>query len=191
MIAAGVTKADRTGFGDEMRVGLRGTTRRRWGRRGVKIWQPLQLKYEWRYLFLVVEPASGKLHWGWLGSMKVSEIRRALDRVVTDQVVDALVWDGAGSHRDEGVRAVDLPLIALPPYSPELNPAERLFQELRRVVEGQPYPTLDAKLEAVEAELVKWDADPERVRSLTHWDWIQHNLAALPLPQSTPLPIAA
>lgn len=157
----------------------------------MKIRQPIQLKYEWRYLFLVVEPASGKLHWGWVGSMKASEIRRALDRVVADQAVDALVWDGAGSHKDENVRAVNLPQIALPPYSPELNPAERVFQEIRRVVEGRPYPTLDAKLEAVEAELATWDADPERVRSLTHWDWIQANLAALPHPTLAPLQIAA
>jgi transposase len=159
--------------------------------RGVKIRQPIQLKYEWRYLFLVVEPASGKLHWGWLASMKAGEIRRALDALVEDQAVDALVWDGAGSHKDENVRAVDLPQIALPPYSPELNPAERVFQELRRAIEGKPYPTLDAKLAAVEEELAKWDADLERVRSLTYYPWIQANLASLPESLDSLLPIAA
>ena len=32
-------------------MGVRGTPRRGWGRRGTKVRQRLQLKYEWRYLF--------------------------------------------------------------------------------------------------------------------------------------------
>ena len=43
------------GFADEMRVGLRGMVRRVWGVRGVKVIQRLQLVYEWKYLFLVVD----------------------------------------------------------------------------------------------------------------------------------------
>jgi hypothetical protein len=46
--AVGLTPASRIGFGDEMRLGLRGTTRRVWGRRGVKVRQRLQLTDEWR-----------------------------------------------------------------------------------------------------------------------------------------------
>jgi transposase len=33
------------------------------------------------------------------------------------------------------------PLVELPPYSPELNPAERVFEELHRMVEGKIYAT--------------------------------------------------
>src|SRR2546429_339117 len=40
--AVGLTPTSRIGFGDEMRLGLRGTTRRVWGRRGVKVRQRLQ-----------------------------------------------------------------------------------------------------------------------------------------------------
>jgi len=63
--------------------------------------------------------------------------------------------------------------IYLPPYSPELNPVERLFEEVRREVEGYRYDTLEEKRKAVEAVLRRWQAQPERVRSLTHWAWIQ------------------
>jgi hypothetical protein len=42
-----------------------------------------------------------------------------------------------------------LPLVEQPPTSPELNPAERVFEELWRVMEGKVYATLDEKVEAV------------------------------------------
>jgi transposase len=90
-----------------------------------------------------------------------------------DQGVAALVWDGAPSHRDALVKEVGLPLLCLPPYSPELDPAERLFEEVRRQVEGRVYATLDAKAAAVDAYLEQLDANPARVRQRCGWDWIQ------------------
>ena len=73
--------------------------------------------------------------------------------------------------------------MALPPYSPELNPAERLFEEVRRRVEGTVYATLADKVAAVEAFLRELDADPDRVRQLCGWDWLTDALDALPTPQ--------
>jgi len=54
----------------------------------------------------------------------------------------------------------------LPAYSPELNPAERVFEAVRRHVEGRVYPKLQAKRDEVEAYLDEVKAAPERVRSL-------------------------
>lgn len=92
----------------------------------------------------------------------------------------AVVWDRAPGHREEGVRTLGMPLIALPPYSPELNPAERVFEEVRRVVEGKIYATLDDKVAAVTVVLEDLDAHPERVRRLTNWGWIDAALQQLP-----------
>jgi len=52
-------------FSDEMRFGLWGQVRRRWGLRGVKIIQPLQIVYEWRYLVLAVDVIHLVLKWDW------------------------------------------------------------------------------------------------------------------------------
>ncbi|MDP9070083.1 MAG: hypothetical protein M3N68_02105 [Actinomycetota bacterium] len=82
------------------------------------------------------------------------------------------MWDGAPSHADATVRAVGLSLVALPPSSPELNPAERLFKEVHRRVEGTVYPTLDAKVAAVQTFLEELAAAPARVRRLCGWDWL-------------------
>ena len=56
---AGVRPETLIGFADEMRVGLRGMVRRVWGVRGLKVVQSLQLRYEWKYLFLVVDLRAG------------------------------------------------------------------------------------------------------------------------------------
>jgi DDE superfamily endonuclease len=177
--AVGVPAPSPLGFADEMRVGLHGTVRRVWGRRGVKVRQAVQFDYEWRYLFIAVDPHQGCVHWCWLEAMASLDIEGAL-RGLRQSDLTALVWDRAASHRTARVRAVGWPLISLPPYSPELNPAERIFEELRREVDGKVYPTLDAKVAAVHAALQKLDAAPDRVRSLTNWSWIAAAAQDLP-----------
>ena len=112
--------------------------------------------------------------------MKAADLVPLMEALRTNAPLDALVWDGASSHRDDAVRAVGVPLIDLPPYSPELNPAERLFEEVRRHTEGRVYATLADKVAAVNAFLDELDADPARVRSLCGWDWINAAIATLP-----------
>ena len=178
--AVGLTRASRIGHADELRLGLRGTTRRVWGRRGVKVRQRLQLKYEWRYLFAAVDGQAGRIWWDWLPSMKAEALWPTIAGIQEVDILDGLVWDNAPSHRDADITDLDLACVGLPPYSPELNPAERLFEEIRRRVEGRAYPTLDAKAAEVQAFLDELDADPARVRRLCGWDWINAAIASLP-----------
>lgn len=86
--------------------------------------------------------------------------------------------DAASGH--ELVRGVGLPLIRLPPYSPELNPAERVFEEVRRWTEGKVYPSLEDKVAAVAAYLTELESNPGRVRGLAGWDWIEDAIQTLP-----------
>ena len=163
-------------------MGLRGTTRRVWGRRGTKVRQRLQLQYEWRYLFAAVDGQAGRIWWDWVPSMQAEALWPTIAGLQEMDVLDALVWDNAPSHRDDDIADLDLAFVGLPPYSPELNPAERPLEELRRHVEGRAYATLDAKAADVEAFLAELDADPSRVRRLCGWDWINTAIATLPEP---------
>ena len=168
------------GFADEMRVGLRGTVRRVWGRRGVKVRHRVQLVYRWIYVFVVVDVRRGKLLWRWIESMKSESIAEAVNGFKHYSDIEALVWDGARGHRSEVVRSGGLPTIVQPPYSPELNPAERVFEEVRRWVEGRIYGSIEEKVKAMDAYLSELASDPERVRSLAAWDWIEDNVQRLP-----------
>ena len=155
--------------------------RRVWGRRGVKVRQRLQLVYEWRYLFLVVDGRKGKLYWSWIDSMKAEMVGAAVNGLKQQTEVGAVVGDGAPSHRDQRVHGLGLPLIGLPPYSPELNPAERVFEEVRRWIEGRVYPSLEDKVAAVAAYLTYLESDPDRVRALCGWDWIEEAIQGFPV----------
>lgn len=94
--------------------------------------------------------------------------------------VSALVWDSARRHRSEWGRNVSgVKTVVQAAYSPELNPAERVFEEVWRWVEGRVYGSIEEKMEAVNAYLSKLESDPERVRSLTGWEWIRRNVQGL------------
>ena len=173
------------GFADEMRVGLRGMVRRVWGRRGVKVVQRVQLVYRWIYLLLAVDVRRGTLVWRWIDSMRSEDIAGAVDDLKLRTDIKALVWDGARGHRGEAVRKVGLSTIIQPAYSPVLNPVERLFEEVRRWVEGRIYGSVEEKMEAVEAYLSELGTDSERVRSLTAWSWIERTMRNLPTHYAT------
>jgi DDE superfamily endonuclease len=179
LIQAGVKLGQGVWWSDEMRLGLLGQVRRVWGIRGIKIRQKVELKYEWRNLALAVDVMQGELRWQWTPNLKKETVRQ----VVTEWQgagVEALVWDRAPGHGAKIVEAVGLPLVKQPPASPELNPAERVFEELRREVEGEVYGTIEKKMAAVAGELEAMAASPERVQRLTGWSWIREALAQWP-----------
>jgi transposase len=179
LTARGVTRATALYWGDEMRVGLLGQVRRRWTPRGYKLRQRVQFGRVWRYLALAVDGRAGRLAWTWIANMRGESIAGAM-LAWRAAAVEAVVWDRAGGHRTRRVREVGLPTIEQPAGSPELNPAERVFEELRRLIEGRPYDTIEGKVAAVEAELTALAADPARVRSLADWAWIRDACQALP-----------
>jgi transposase len=142
----------------------------------VKVTQRLQLRSVWRYLLLVVDPRAGTLRWAWLERMRQTHLEPVLRR----WALEGLVWDGAGSHRGKLLAPLPTPRVLLPPYAPELNPAERVFEELRRQVEGRVYPSIEDKQAAAETSLAALSAEPTRVRRLCGWQWLTADLDALP-----------
>ena len=180
LTATGIRHGQSVGHFDEMRLGLVGTSRRRWGMRGVKIVQPIQRRYEWTWLVLLVDGARGTVWWAWQDTMRSDDLLGTVRGIRAHRYVDAVVWDGAPSHRERRVRGLGVPLVELPPYSPELNPPERVFEAIRREVEGVVYATLADKQAAVERYLHDLDTDPARVRSLVAWPWLRDALARLP-----------
>ncbi len=164
---------------DEMRFGLWGQVRRRWGLKGVKIIQRLQIAFRWSYLVLGVDVVRGAIRWGWSQGMK----QQQLIPVLAEWPVDGVVWDGASSHRGKLMGQVGFARIFLPSYSPELNPAERVFEEVRRHIEGQVYPSLEAKRSAIDHLLRQLRSDKTRLRRLIGWDWLQQATDQLPQAQ--------
>ena len=161
-----------------MRVGLIGQVRRVWAPGGVKVVEKSEFEYEWAYLSLAVNGLDGWLYWDWMSNMKAESIVKVLEQWKAKDV-DVIVWDRAPGHRGKTFRKVEVIRIEQPPYSPELNPAERIFEELRRKVEGKVYGDIEKKKAAVEEELRKLMAAPQKVKQLAGWSWIQQSVDSL------------
>ena len=180
LTAMGCTESTALYWGDEMRVGLIGQVRRVWAPRGVKVVQVVEYKREWAYLNLAVNGLTGQVHWDWTQNMKGVSIAPVVKQW-GEEGISVVVWDRARGHRGPAYVDVPVQLIEQPPYSPELNPAERVFEYLRGKVEGRVYDTIGAKKAAIEAELEVLVATPERVKSLAGWDWIRESVNSLSL----------
>ena len=84
-----------------------------------------------------------------------------------------VILDGAGSHQ-ANVLSADSPvrLEKLPACSPELNPAERFFQELRKELANQIFETIaeiEVKLERI---LQRYWKEPQLIMSLTSFPYL-------------------
>ena len=182
LVGAGVGRDAGIVAADELRLGLRGQVRTVLAPRGVKVVQRLQLKYEWAYLLLAVDPRAGTLRWRWLARCRAEPSKA----VLAEWAPGAVVWDGHGAHT--ATLLADLPVarVRLPPYSPELNPAERVFEEVRRRVEGRCYDAVADNQARADAYLRDLAADPDAVRQLCGWAWLTDALHALPAASPPP-----
>ena len=159
-----------------MRFGLWGQVRRRWGRKGVKIIQKVQIEFAWQYLVLAVDVLHNRLQWQWVGRMNQDQ----LVPIFSQWQPDAVVGDGASAHRGQRMAALGFARISLPPYSPELNPPERVFEYLRGEIEGRVYASLAHKRQAIDQILRKLNTDKHQLRSLIGWQWIHNSFQQLP-----------
>jgi transposase len=149
----------------------------------VKVVQPVEYKREWAYLNLAVNGLTGQLRWDWTENMRGASIAPIVNQWAMEGLT-VLVWDRARGHRGEAYNDVPVKLIEQPPYSPELNPAERVFEYLRSKVEGKVYGELELKKAAIETELAQLATDPAKVKSLAGWEWIRQSVEALSIPNT-------
>ena len=132
-------------------------------------------RYTWTHLFAAVRPATGHSFALVLPSVSTAAMQAFLDRF--SQGLDAdehavLVLDQAGWHVAQAlVVPGNVTLALLPPYSPELNPVERVWLYLReRHLSHRVLASYDAIVDAV---CHAWNQlTPERIQTLTSYPYL-------------------
>lgn len=163
-------------FQDEARVGQQGTLARLWARKGTRPRAPKDCRYAWAYIFGAVCPAratGAALVMPYANTGAMSDHLAEIAQHVSPGAHAILVVDGAGWHGSrELVVPANITLLTLPPYSPELNPVENIWQFLRQNhLANRVFESYDA---IVGACCEAWNAliaIPERVASITSRDW--------------------
>jgi transposase len=85
-----------------------------------------------------------------------------------------MILDGAGWHRAKGlVVPPSITLLVLPPYAPELNPAEHLWDEIReKAFANRTFDDLDAVVAHLATTVHQLHREPSRVQRLCGFHWI-------------------
>jgi hypothetical protein len=129
------------------------------------------------YVYAFVHPQSGDTSWLLLPTVNVEVFSQAL--AVFAQEVGAgpdkhivLVLDRARWHTSAQLTLPEgIHLVFLPAYSPEVQPAERLWPLSNEPVANRVFTSLD-ELEQVQAERCKWLQDhPAVVHAHTCFHW--------------------
>ena len=164
-------------FQDEARVGQQGTLEYIWAPIGSRPLAVRDNRHDSVYLFgalcayravgaAIVMPAAT--------SEAMSEHLKEISTQVAPGAHAVLVCDGAGWHR-RGERLVvpdNITLLPLPPYSPELNPMENVWDYLRgNKLSHTVWDTYDAIVEACAKAWRFLIDDTDRIRSIAHRDW--------------------
>jgi transposase len=132
-------------------------------------------RYQWLRVAAFVQPTSGETVWYLATGLSkpffeallagfARKVRAGRERHVV------LVLDNAGWHGPEGLAVPEgISLVFLPPYSPELQPAERLWPLVDEAVANRHFATLDALDAAVARRCRRLDANTIKPHTDFHW----------------------
>lgn len=167
-----------------MRSGTRSECKRRWTPSGHRPACKLKLGYEYVYLYVALNPYQGSLFSLLLPDMSADSFtlfnqhfclwlneRYGVDRSGKRNKSVALIADGAGAHQSRICEGCDIALVKLPPASPELNPVERFFQELRKELANHIFDTIQGVEEFLITTLKKYYDKPQTITSLTKYPY--------------------
>jgi transposase len=163
-------------FADEARFDRMNRPRPCWAPVGVRPEVAAQLIREYIYLYGAVSPEDGLCVYLIMQASNTASFQAFLDvlaRKFARQDI-LLVLDGAPNHRlSQLIIPANLTLLFLPPYSPELNPKENLWDEIReKIFKNYALKSMDDVRAKLKQAILYIDRNPKLVRSIASFPYI-------------------
>lgn len=163
-------------FQDEARFGRMNEPRRCWAPPGCRPQIAQQIIREYTYIYGAVSPWDGKADFLILPRMTIEGMNLFLAEVAKrhENEFIYMIYDGAPCHSLKSLEIPDnMAAKKLPPYSPELNPTEAIWDDMREKF----FPNLVFEnMEAVEEKLIEailyFEKNPKIVKSIVGFKWI-------------------
>jgi len=163
-------------FQDEARFGRISDIRKCWCPKPYRPLCKAMITHEYTYAYAAVSVADGQMD-----SLILPHVNSACMQIFLDEVAKRhpenriiMILDGAGWHK-AGTLAIpeNMKLLHLPPYSPELNPVEHLWDELReKYFHNKVFDSISSLEKHLESSLLSMELDQQKVRSIVAWPWI-------------------
>jgi transposase len=163
---------------DETRLGFRTDLGRQITRRGVKPRQLLQWHYDYYYLYGLVAPLTGQSFFYEFSHFNAQCLEIFLEKFAQTypHQVHLIQLDNAPAHRAKTLTVPEnIVLFFQPPYCPELNPIERVWQHLKKGLKNLSFLHLDDLRERVTNLLDQFSE--EVIHSLTGWNYLTEALS--------------
>ena len=163
-------------FADEARFGRINRPRPCWAPTGTRPEVASQLIREYIYLYGAVCPKDGTCVYLIMPTSNTACFQAFLDilarKFVRQDIL--LVLDGAPNHRCGDLALPDnISLLFLPPYSPELNPKENLWDEIReKIFKNYALKSIDAVRAKLRQAILYIERNPKTVKSITSFPYI-------------------
>jgi hypothetical protein len=162
---------------DERRLGLKPVLRRQWAPKGQRPTAVGRHRYEWLYLYGFVHPGTGEVVWFVCGTVDAALFGAVLAAFAAavgagEGKLVILVLDNAGWHvSGDLVVPKGIGLMFLPPYTPELQPAEHLWPLTNEALANKHFASLKDP-DAALSERCRTLADmPETIKAAAHFGW--------------------
>jgi len=168
-------------FQDEARFGRISDVRHCWDKKPHRPLVRAMVTQHYTYAYGAVSPADGRfdsLILPWVsGECMQLFLDEMAARYPDENIV--MVLDGAGWHKNQEIElAENLRTVFLPPYSPELNPQEHVWDELReKFFHNRAFDSMDALEMQLENGVRSLESNPEKMRSITAWKWIINSVS--------------
>ena len=164
-------------FQDEARFGRITDPKRCWAPKGTRPLVKASFVREYIYAYGAVSPLHSDWDWQIHSKMNAENMGCFLEQIGKSYTHEFIVMivDGASSHKAKALHIPDnMRLLFLPPYSPELNPVEHVWDELReKQFPNRVFDSLSAVESHLQNGLELMTDDRTAIHSLTAWPWIQ------------------
>lgn len=162
---------------DEGRFGLKPCHRRAWVSRGVRAHRDSSRRYEWSHVWAALQVGGGGSEFLYSNVADKEMAGHFLEQISRRDpyAVHVVIWDGAGFHPRAGDALIPANVVVLrqPPYSPELNPVEKLWDLLRDELCNRRWKDLEALMAAATRWLRDFWDSPRRILSLVGEGWLR------------------
>ena len=160
-------------FFDESRFGTHSKIGHGWFPKAIRTSVSVKLGFENFYVYSAVSPKTGKdcsLLMPYVNSTCMNIFLEHMEQELGGEEI-LLVMDGAGWHKSKGLKIPkNIEIIYLPPYSPELNPVERLWLYIKQhTIKNKIYKTISLLEDSI-CDFMK-NLKIEQIKQICNYDY--------------------